>query len=133
MKTENELLNTILQTAEMVRARDEDNEYDLDFSEGSIARLEEMIDDFWGEDGPSKENFDLMVWAFGCYVAAVIETNFNGEWHKEESGELSFVSDSGEVGLKPFNWIAKKFELQDSLEAKYDFATNMIKADRRGP
>jgi hypothetical protein len=129
---ENELLKSILHTAQQVPSFDEEQEYDLDFSEESIGRLDELIDDFWGEGGPSKDNFDTMVWVFGCYIAAVVENNFKGHWYKEESGEVNFEPEISEIAFNPFNWVAKKFELKDSLEAKYEFVTNMMKVDRKG-
>lgn len=57
---------------------------------------------------------------------------FKGEWSKDETaGEVTFESDTSGVGFNPFNWVAKKFDLQDDLESKYRVITKMIEADRR--
>jgi hypothetical protein len=132
MAKTSELFNQIVETAELVRTGDGADEYQLDLSEESIARLDDMIDDFWGEGGPAEENFHAMVWAFGCYIGAVVTRHFKGEWFKDETtGEVTFESDTSGVGFNPFNWVAKKFDLQDDLESKYRMITNMIEADRR--
>jgi len=75
MSDEKELLKRILATAEFVANDDGSQDYDLDYSEESIGSLDDMLDDYFGEGGPSEENFNAMVWAYGSYVAAVIEKN----------------------------------------------------------
>lgn len=63
MAKTSELFNQIMETAELVRTGNGAEEYQLDLSEESIARLDNMIDDLWGEGGPAEENFHTMVWA----------------------------------------------------------------------
>ena len=128
----NELLDSIIETAKFVAGDGGSKDYDLDFSEESIGSLDDMIDDYFGEDGPSKENFDAMVWAYGSYVAAVIDRHFNGDWYKnEDTGEITFEPELSSVGANPFNWVAKKFDLGDTLQSKYISMTNMFKEDRK--
>jgi hypothetical protein len=132
MDTNQELWNSIKETAEYVAKMDDAADYALDFSEESIVSLEDMLEDFYGDEGPSEQNWDAMVWAFGSYLAAVINNNFNGEWVKnEETGEIIFEAETAGVGLNPFTWIAKKFDAQDSIKDKYNFITNMMKEDRK--
>jgi len=127
-----ELLESILKMAEFV-AQDKGSEnYDLDYSEKSIGRLDDMINDYFGDNGPSEKNFNAMVWAYGSYVAAVIDRNFNGNWYRnEDTGEVRFEPETSPIGAKPFNWVAKKFDLGDSLQEKYVSITNMFKEDRK--
>ena len=128
----NELLGSIIETAKFVAGDEGSKVYDLDFSEESIGSLDDMIDDYFGEVGPSEENFDSMVWAYGSYVAAVIDRHFNGDWYKnKDTGEITFEPELSSVGANPFNWVAKKFDLGDTLESKYVSITNMFKEDRK--
>lgn len=132
MSADSELLELILNTAKFVASSKETQKYALDFSEKSIGRLDDMIDDFWGEDGPSEKNFSNVAWVLSCYIAAIIEKNFKGEWRKDEAmGAAVFHAESSGFGLYPYAWVDKRLELQDSLKSKYDTVKKLIKADRR--
>ncbi len=132
MSTNQELWDHIKETAEYIAQMDDAANYDLDFSEESLFSLDDMLEDFYGDEGPSEENWDAMVWAFGSYVAVVINNHFNGEWAKnDETGEIIFEAETAGVGLNPFTWVAKKFDIQDSIKDKYDFIANMMKDDRK--
>lgn len=132
MSDEKELLKRILATAKFVANDDGSQDYDLDYSEESIGSLDDMLDDYFGEGGPSEENFNAMVWAYGSYVAAVIEKNFNGHWYEnDDTGEVTFEPETSSIGANPYSWVAKKFDLGDNLQEKYLFITNMFKEDRK--
>ena len=132
MSEAKDLWESIVKTAEYVSQGKDAEEYGLDFSEESVIGLDDMLEDLWGEEGPSEENWDSMVWAFGSYIAVVISRHFNGDWARnEESGEIVFEAETAGVGLNPFSWVAKKFDTQDSLKSNYDFITNMMKEDRK--
>ena len=132
MSDELQLLERILATAEFFANDHGSQDYNLDFSEESIGSLEDMIEDYFGEDGPSEENFNAMVWIYGSYVAAVIDRNFNGDWYEnEDTGEVTFEPEISPIGANPYNWVAKKFDLGDNLQGKYLSITNLFKEDRK--
>ncbi len=104
----------------------------LDFSEDSIKVLDKLIKKVWGEDGPSEENIQTMIWSLGCYVAEVLQKNYNGIW-KDEGGGYTFECKNSGAGVSPWNWVAKRFEtgISEALAPKYKFAQSILVNDRK--
>jgi len=92
----------------------------LDFTPASLKAFDSLIKRIWSGECPSDEHFDLMVWAFGAYVAEVIQRNNEGFWVKEE-GVYQFVNPGG-FGVFPWAWVRKRFEEDDLIAPKYDTA-----------
>jgi hypothetical protein len=69
-------------------------EYDLDFTVGSLARLDELIDDQWdperfagaefGGEGYDSEVFTEQVRAIGSYLGEVFVRTHGGEWVRQD-------------------------------------------------
>lgn len=104
----------------------------LDFSEKSIQALDKVIKRVWGVDGPSEENRHEMNWAIGCYVAEVLQRNYEGIWTNSSDGYSFDCSKSG-VCVSPWNWVAKRFEfgMSEALAPKYQFAQTVLAKDRK--
>lgn len=119
-------------TASYVASKARTDGYWLDFSEQSLEELDKMFSDTWGDAGPSEENLNAMVWAFGSYVAIVINTHYSGVWDRErDDGPINFTSASGLIGFNPWNWVAKRFDEGDSVSEKYSAITKMVDGDRK--
>jgi hypothetical protein len=104
----------------------------LDFSEDSIKALDKLIKKVYGEDGPSNENLQTMIWAVGCYVAEVLQRNYNGIW-KDEGRGYTFECNISGAGVSPWNWVAKRFEsgMSEALASKYKLAQSILADDRK--
>ena len=134
MTKEQKLIDKILETAQIVATGPEAEEYGLDLSEKSIKRLDRMIKVFWGESGPSEEGRDHIIWAFGSYIAAIVDKHFAGSWEEsEELGGIAFNSKTSSVRFSPYNWVAKRFDLGDKLAYKYKVIANLMRPDRTTP
>jgi hypothetical protein len=119
-------------TASYVASKARTDGYWLDFSEQSLEELDRMFSKNWGDAGPSEESRDLLVYAFGSYVAVVINAHYAGAWDRErDDGPVNFTSASGLIGFNPWNWIVKRFDEGDSIYEKYSTITKMVDADRK--
>jgi hypothetical protein len=99
-----------------------------DFSERSIACMDHFIESKWPDLGPSLENFETMVWIHGCYVAAVLCRHYRGRLVLSDGGGPLFQCTT--VGLNPWEWVRKRFQLQDGLAAQYEVFTRLAADDR---
>jgi hypothetical protein len=94
----------------------------LDLTPTSLSALDRLIKRLWGGEPPSEPNFNTMVWAFGAYVAEVIQRNHEGRWRKFDN-EYSFeCTDDGKptgFAVYPWAWVKKRFEENDLLALKY--------------
>ena len=132
MPTNKKLWEDIKEAGEIVGEGEKAEEYKLDFSEASLKRLDQMIIDLWGDDGPSKKSYDNLIWVFGSYIALIVDKNFKGVWTKNSNNqEIWFGASKSGVKFSPYNWIAKKFEFGDSLESKYTAIADMIEKDKK--
>ena len=96
----------------------------LDFSPASVKIIDGLIKKFWKGKPPSDQYFDTMVWAFGAYVAEVIQRNHEGSWEKLD-GVYQFLNPAG-FTVCPWVWVRKRFEDADELlAAKYDVVMKM--------
>jgi hypothetical protein len=130
MKLSKERWSEIEQTALIVGEGREAEMYKLDFTQASIARLDSMIDDLW--EGEAPQNLEMMVWVFGSYIALIVNRTFDGEWTtRKGSREITFESATSGVAFNPWNWVAKRFELDDPLAPKASMIFNMIKVDNK--
>ncbi len=125
------LAERIHAVAALVVAEDNAREFRLDFTESSVARLDQMIDHLWGEEGPSEENVDTMVWAFGCYLAEVIDRRFDGDWVEDSDEGGCFRATRSGITLFPWHWVAERFEQGETLAYKYDVLAKMCEGDHQ--
>jgi hypothetical protein len=104
----------------------------LDFSDGSIETLDKLITKLWGDEGPSEQNRETMVWAIGCYVAEVLQRHYHGTWMDGGDG-YSFMCEKSGAGASPWNWVAKRFEFgtSESLASKYKLAQSLLSVDKK--
>lgn len=104
----------------------------LDLSADSIKVLDSIIKKLWGEEGPSEENREMMIWGMGCYIAEVLQRNYRGVWRDGGDGYV-FECENASAGVAPWNWVAKRFDLgmSESLASKYKFAQSILSADRK--
>ena len=104
----------------------------LDYSEASLKTLDKLILDNWGDSSPTDEHLETMTWAFGCYVAQVLQLNYNGVWSDEDDGYYFDGLKSG-VGVSPWSWISKRFELgaEEAIAKKYQIAKKLLSKDKR--
>jgi hypothetical protein len=69
-----------------------------------------------------------MVWAFGAYVAEVIQRNHEGVWVKSENGyDFQCAKEGKPTGfvINPWSWVYKRFDEGDMLAPKYKMAMKM--------
>lgn len=125
MKLNKKLWQEIEKTAAVLIDDEYGEKFKLDYLEDSIKRLDKMIAKIWGDNSPSEDKLDFMVWGFGCYVATVINKYYLGSWTKNDDGSIHFMSTSG-FGAAPFNWLAKRFELGDPIYSKYSFSAKLM-------
>lgn len=104
----------------------------LDYTESSLKTLDRLITDLWGDEGPSDENHETMVWAFGCYVAEVLHRHYNGTWADGSDGLFFDGLESG-AGVSPWSWVSKRFEFgsDESIAGKYLFTKKLLSADKK--
>ena len=132
MPKKQKLIDAILESAQIVASGPDAEKYRLDLSEDSIKRLDRMIKDYWGESGPSEEGRDNIIWVFGSYVAAIVGQHFTGIWGESEAlGGIAFKPKSGKVSFSPYNWVAKRFDVGDTLAYKYKTVAKLMAADRK--
>ena len=114
----------------MVGEGDDAKKYKLDFSIKSIPRLDKMISDLWKGDPPN--DLDTMTFVFGSYVALIVDRSFQGSWTTEkDTNEIVFNSKKSSVNFNPWNWVAKRFELEDMIAPKADFIFKMLVEDKK--
>ena len=103
----------------------------LDYSEKSITYLDKIVDEWHGPDGPSRENIETMIWAYGCYIAEILRRNYDGDWKKNDDGTCYFEGES--AGVSPWNWMAKRFDSgpSEAIEAKYVLAQSLLSDCRK--
>ena len=103
----------------------------LNFSPVSLKAIDTLIKTVWAGERPSDQYFDTMVWAFGGYVAEIIQRNHEGVWRKSKNHydfEFRRNGDSTGFRVSPWAWAYKRFDEGDLLSSKY---TALIKiADR---
>jgi hypothetical protein len=104
----------------------------LDYSEASLKTLDQLVSSLWGADGPSEENYEAMIWAFGCYVGEVLQRHYNGVWNEGDDG-LFFDGINSGAGVSPWSWIAKRFEFgaDEAVAKKYTLAKKLLIQDRK--
>ena len=90
----------------------------LNFSPASLRAFDSLIKRIWKGEPPSDQHLDLIVWAYGAYVAEVIQRNNEGVWMKDD-GVYQFVNPGG-FGVFPWAWVKKRFEEDDLIASKYD-------------
>ena len=128
MKISQKKWSEIVDIGQMVGEGDNAIKYQLDFSIKSVVRLDKMIDDLW--EGEIPNNLDNMIYLFGSYLAIITENYFNGSWSiNKQTNEINFESKTSKVKFNPWNWVAKKFELNESLSSKTQVIFKMIKDD----
>ena len=104
-----------------------DEHGNFDFTPKSLVLLDDAIEDIWGEDGPSEENFNGIVWAYGCYVADVVQRNYKGKWKKSENGGYDYFHEAGMVSFNPWSWVVKRFIDGDLIAPKYSQIAKFLK------
>ena len=120
----------IVEVGQMVGEGDDAKKYKLDFSIKSIPRLDKMISDLWKGDPPN--DLDTMTFVFGSYVALIVDRSFQGSWTTEkDTNEIVFNSKKSSVNFNPWNWVAKRFELEDMIAPKADFIFKMLVEDKK--
>lgn len=102
----------------------------LDGSEASLKDLDDAIEMLWGEDRPSDEYFDGMVWGYGCYVADVIQRHHSGEWKPADDAGYDFIPADGVIGINPWHWVEKRFRFGDLLAQTYQSITDVARRDK---
>ena len=129
MKLPKKIWHEIQVVAQFACEGDMGKKYKLNFSLLSIRRLDNMIDYLW--EGEHPRDLNGMVWLFGCYLAIVIDSKFNGTWCiDKKTQEISFRSATTIFTLCPWNWVAKRFEGEESLADKTSAIFQLIKSDR---
>ena len=91
----------------------------LDYSTGSVLRLDSLIDRWW-PSGPSREEAETVAAAMGAYVGEVLAMETRGHWVRDQArgnglehgGQVVFpVTDvSRQLQLGPTHSIARYFE-----------------------
>ena len=99
----------------------------LDGSEASLKDLDEAISMIWGEVGPADEDFDGMVWGYGCYVADVIQRHHAGEWKPSEYAGYDFIPGNDVIGFNPWHWVEKRFQSGDLIAQEYKLMTDVLR------
>jgi hypothetical protein len=90
---------------------------DLDYSEDSITKLDNIISNAW--NGQVPQQLDAMIEMFGAYLGEVLSRNIDGRWTlKEGTWMIDFPLPDGSVGsANVFGKVRKRFMngMEDSL------------------
>jgi hypothetical protein len=95
---------------------------ELDFSEESVGILDEIIEDSWGDEGPSKQNKVLVVKAFGGYLATIIQNSFRGKWWHDGKEPVFVLFDGSKpsgIGLTPYSYVVRRFDEGEELSEQW--------------
>jgi len=92
---------------------------ELDYSEASIAKLDEIINKGWPDRPPAM--LEPTVVTFGAYLGEAIRRNIGGEWGFAESEGYFLDRVGGKAKIFPFNKVTKRFRNgeEDSLGFYY--------------
>lgn len=101
----------------------------LDGSEASLTDLDDAIEMLWGEARSPEQYFDGIVWGYGCYVADVVQRHHIGEWKPSDDIGYDFISANGPIGINPWHWVEKRFQLGELLAPKYQSIITMTRRD----
>lgn len=96
--------------------------YHFDYSEESVAFLDQMIDELWGEEQPVM--VEAMVHVFGAYLGEVIVRRLHGAWVENEEGDIQIelhLADGSKMIANVFSKTLKRFNngMEDSLGYYY--------------
>jgi uncharacterized membrane protein YeaQ/YmgE (transglycosylase-associated protein family) len=109
----------------------------LDESSASISKLDDLIYELWGDDGPSEKNFNMVVAVFGAYVATTLRHKYEGTWEINDDDVWLYNIQVGNkvIGAAVFAWVHKRFKndgtISDRIE-RLESSLQQIVADNAG-
>ncbi len=121
--------------AAFVKAGAEEGEV-LDYSESSLARVNNMIDELWGdpETGKAEERFlETMAPVVGAYVGEVIVRDLGGSWKLDPEEGIPAVRSPTGVRAFPVAKAEKRFlnGHEDDLSFYYKVIKDMWRGSRK--
>ena len=112
---------------------DEDILEYMDLSEESISILDEIIDVWSGEDGPSEDGRILFFKVFGGYIASIMQKHFNGRWWHDGS-EAVFLLYNGKVqtgiGLTPYSYVVRRLDGDETFAEQWEDQEPLVDKSR---
>jgi hypothetical protein len=109
----------------------------LDYSEASVATIEQLVDDvhYSLPEGKTPENTDLMCRLWGAYIGEVFRRHVGGEWvHREDQYGKAVAFRSGGFTVFPHDKVRKRIAggPEHNLRDYYQVFRNQMSPGRPG-